>query len=69
MIRPKATVSAADDPMHTVEHIAQRAQLSVRHIRREIALENLVVHRFGRAIRISESDYQDYLSRCRQNRR
>jgi excisionase family DNA binding protein len=61
-------VAASDNPMHTVAHIAQRDGVSTRHIRRQIKSKKLMVHRFGRAIRISESDYQDYLRRCRQKR-
>jgi excisionase family DNA binding protein len=65
--RPKAVVPAADNPMHTVTHIAQRDNVSPRHIWRQIRSKKLAVHRFGRAVRISESDYQAYLKRCRQN--
>lgn len=64
MIR-KATEPSDEEQLHTVKHIAQRAQLSARLLRRDIDSGKLVVHRFGRAIRISESDYQDYLRRCR----
>jgi excisionase family DNA binding protein len=64
--RPKAVI-ASDNPMHTVVHIAQRDSVSVRHIWRQIKFKRLAVHRFGRAVRISESDYQTYLKRCRQS--
>ncbi len=40
----------------TVDQAAWAAQVSSRHIRRMIARGDLVVHRFGRAVRISPAN-------------
>lgn len=65
----EAAVPAADDRLHKVKDLTQRSGLSVRHLRRDIAAGELVAHRFGRAIRVSERDFQDYLRRHREKGR
>jgi excisionase family DNA binding protein len=69
MSRSKVTVSLTNDRMHKVSHVAERTNLSTREIRRQIAEGNLIVHRFGRAIRISEADLQRFIAARRQSRR
>jgi excisionase family DNA binding protein len=69
MSRGKVTVPLTKDQMHKVSHIAERTNLSTREIRRQIAEGNLIVHRFGRAIRISEADFQRFIAARRQPRR
>jgi excisionase family DNA binding protein len=69
MSRGRTGVPPTNDRMHKVSHIAERTNLSAREIRRQIAAGNLIVHRFGRAIRISEADFQRFLAARRQPRR
>ena len=69
MNRGKVAVPPTNDRMHKVSHIAERTNLSAREIRRQIAAGNLIVHRFDRAIRISEADFQRFIAARRQPRR
>jgi excisionase family DNA binding protein len=69
MSRGKVVVPPTSDRMHKVSHIAERTNLSTREIRRQIAEGNLTVHRFGRAIRVSEADFQRFIAARRQPRR
>jgi len=39
---------------------------SVSHLRRQIRLRKLAVHRVGRAIRVSEADLAGFLARARR---
>ena len=68
MSRGRVVVPPTSDRMHKVSHIAERTNLSAREIRRQIAKGNLIVHRFGRAIRISETDFQRFIAARRQSR-
>ena len=49
----------------TVAEIAERLNVSTRTVQRFIAIGRLPVHRFGRSIRISETDFQELLAKCR----
>lgn len=49
----------------TVDEIADRWQTSTRKIRRMIDAGELVAHRFGRHVRVSESDLLAYERGCR----
>jgi excisionase family DNA binding protein len=69
MSRLRVVAPPTGDRMHKVSHIAERTNLSTREIRRQIAAGNLIVHRFGRAIRISEADFQRFIAARRQPRR
>lgn len=50
----------------TVREVAKSVRLSERQIRRLIADGDLVVHRIGRAIRVSASDLDEFLRRNRK---
>lgn len=52
---------------HTVKDVAARWDTCERSVRREIKAGNLVAHRFGRLIRISDEDLQVY-ERLRRER-
>lgn len=45
---------------HTVKDIAARWETCERSVRREINTGNLVAHRFGRSVRISDDDLRIY---------
>lgn len=47
-------------PFYTVKQVAERQQCSEKTIRRLIARGELVAHRFGSQIRISEADLSAY---------
>ena len=49
----------------TVAEIAERLNVSTRTVQRFIAAGGLPVHRFGRSVRISETDFQELLAKCR----
>jgi excisionase family DNA binding protein len=53
----------------TLAGIARLLDLSVSHLRREVRLRRIAVHRFGRLIRVSEADLADYLARRRRGAR
>jgi excisionase family DNA binding protein len=63
------TVPSLEARFHRPKALAQELDLSLREIYREIAEGTLIVHRFGRSLRISESDKQAYLEarRCAPN--
>lgn len=60
------THSRPTEHFFTPAEVATRFRLSLRTIRRWIATEELPVMRFGRAVRISESDLARFLDRARQ---
>ena len=47
-------------PFHTVSQLAKRWNCSEKKVRREIKSGNLVAHKFGSQIRISEADLTAY---------
>lgn len=55
-----------DERFHKLGAIAAQLALSRRELYREVAEGHLVVHRFGRAIRIAERDLKQYIAarRC-----
>jgi excisionase family DNA binding protein len=52
--------------MLTVDQTAEQLQLSPKSVRRLIENNELVVHRIGRCIRVSEDDLQVFLNRRRR---
>ena len=52
--------------MRTVKTAAAELDVDERTIRRAIASGELVVHRFGRAVRIAEDDFRHYIGSKRQ---
>ena len=57
---------ALGERFHKLRDVAEQLGLSRRELYREVAEGHLVVHRFGRAIRVAESDRQRYIAarRC-----
>ena len=53
----------------TVEGVAERTDMSISTIRREIRLRRLAYYRIGRVIRVSEADLEAYLAKRRRNAR
>ncbi len=49
----------------TVQGIAEQLDVSERTLRRWIASGELVAHKLGRAVRVSDSDLRDFLARHR----
>ena len=49
----------------TVAETAERLNVSTRTVRRFITTGGLPVHRFGRSVRISETDFQELPAKCR----
>ncbi len=45
----------------TLEQVAERLQVSVKTVRRWIDAGNLVAHRIGRGLRVSEADLQTFI--------
>ena len=59
--RPIRTVE-----LYTLSQIAHKAHVSIKTVRRLISRGELVTHRIGAQIRVSEDDWQAYLARRRQ---
>jgi excisionase family DNA binding protein len=55
------------DAFFTVADIAQHLNVSARSVRRWIACDDLIVHRFAGAVRISASDFSSFMSKYRQD--
>jgi excisionase family DNA binding protein len=47
---------------HTIGGIAQQLGVSARSVHRWIAQGELIVHRIGRSVRISEADFKTFLA-------
>jgi excisionase family DNA binding protein len=52
-------------PLRSVADVAAMLGVSTRTVRRLIAGGELVPHRIGRSLRVSEHDLRVYLARCR----
>lgn len=61
-----AAVPSPSERFYRLQDLAQEWGLSLRELYREVAEGSLVVHRFGRALRVAASDKQAYLAarRC-----
>lgn len=57
---PSAPSASKRKEFYTVAELANRWSSSERHVRREIANKELVVHRFGRAVRVSAANLALY---------
>lgn len=51
---------------HSVRAVADRLDVSIKSVRRWIDRGDLPVHRFGRQLRISEADLQEFIQRHRR---
>ena len=49
----------------TAAEVADRCGVSLRSVRRWIRAGDLVTHRLGRAVRVSDADLQRFLAKCR----
>lgn len=56
---------SAAPQMLSVAAVAARLDLSTKTVRRLIDRRELLVHRVGGQVRISEDDLREYLVRCR----
>ena len=67
MKRPTTKPSPSPPPtterFHTVAAVAERRNVCERTVRRHIKVGLLKAHRFGRAVRISDSELQNYGSK------
>ena len=54
------------EPLHTIEQVAERIQVSTKTVRRWIKAGDLVAHRFGRQMRISYADLQAFIRMRRE---
>lgn len=52
--------------LFSLSEVAEALDVSVSHLRREIRLRRLEVHRIGKAIRISREAVEAYLARRRR---
>ncbi|EPR17766.1 hypothetical protein M527_15645 [Sphingobium indicum IP26] len=65
--RSPAPPSSKRKEFYTVAELAFRWSLSQRHIRRLIDNGDLVVHRIGRAVRVSAANLALFEARCAQD--
>ncbi|MEK9967770.1 MAG: helix-turn-helix domain-containing protein [Ferrovibrio sp.] len=56
-------MSETSPNLKTLREIAAGSRLSVRTLHRLIAAGQLPAHRIGRSVRVSETDWQAFLSR------
>ncbi len=68
MTAPPAVPLNAIKPFMTIDDVAEILRLSTKQVRRIIASGDLVAHRFGRLLRVSPEDLQDYVARHRRPR-
>ena len=54
--------------MFTVKEVAKRLQVSIGFIYKSIASGELECHRFGKAIRVTQAQLDDFLERCKEDR-
>jgi excisionase family DNA binding protein len=54
----------ANDPLHDVDAIARRLNVSTKFVRRRIDGGELEYYQLGRLLRISERQLQKYLAAC-----
>lgn len=66
MSRGTSKVGPSAERFHKLAHVSEQIDRSVRDLYRDIAAGKLIVHRFGRAVRVAEGDLARYLAahRC-----
>jgi excisionase family DNA binding protein len=52
-------------PLFTVAEIAKLLKVSTKSVRRWIEAGDLIAHRLGRQLRITESDLSTFIKQCR----
>jgi excisionase family DNA binding protein len=57
-----------NDRLHDVDTIARRLNVSTKFVRRRIDCGELGHYRLGRLVRISERQFQEYLTRVHRSR-
>lgn len=55
----------AGPELNSIQNIADRMDVSPKTVRRWIASGDLIVHRIGAVVRVSEADLQAFLARHR----
>jgi hypothetical protein len=65
MRRPGTGLPPTEERLHTLRHISERLQRSVRDLQRDKP-DRPAIYRFGQSIRVAEADLQRYLAahRC-----
>jgi len=53
-------------PLFTLAQVAERLQVSTKTVRRWIENDDLIAHRLGRQLRISEADLQVFIKARRE---
>jgi excisionase family DNA binding protein len=53
-------------PLFTLAQVAERLQVSTKTVRRWIENDDLIAHRLGRQLRISEADLQAFIKARRE---
>ena len=61
----RAAAATNSSPMLTIARVAEQLDVSERTVRRWIDAKLLLAHRLNRTIRISPSDLEAFLARCR----
>ncbi len=62
----KATAERPITPMLSIKDVAEITGVATRTVSRWIAQGKLVVHRFGRAVRVAEADLKVFLALHRE---
>ncbi len=65
LARRIARPAPATAPLFTIQAVADLLGVSTRTVRRFIARGDLIPHRIGGNIRVSQDDLRAYLARCR----
>jgi excisionase family DNA binding protein len=61
-----SSTTSDNDPLHNVDTIALRLNVSAKFVRRRIDSGELACYRVGRLLRVSERQYRDYLARVQR---
>jgi excisionase family DNA binding protein len=60
-----SSAASRSGPLHTVRQTAEYLGVCDRTVRRLIAVGDLLSHRIGRSVRVSEADLRAYFARSR----
>ena len=60
------TIQSGTTPLLSLNQVADHLQVSIKTIRRWIEGDDLIAHRFGRQLRISELDLQTFIKSRRE---
>jgi len=62
---PTAAPRRGSTRLFTIPQVADEAQVSVKTIRRRINAGDLIAHRIGKSLRITEDDFRAFLNKNR----